>query len=68
MCIRDRDEPDGRSNLALAPDGQNLWIFGGTNGQKTLDDLWKFDIVAKKWERVDQKNTPEVNNYIIFVA
>lgn len=53
-----KDEPEGRSNLAMVSQGQNLWIFGGTNGQKTLDDLWKFDITAKKWNIIEQKNTP----------
>lgn len=47
-----KDEPEGRSNLAMVSEGQNLWIFGGTNGQKTLDDLWKFDLTAKKWSKV----------------
>lgn len=27
-----KEEPDGRSNLALAAEGKNIWIFGGTNG------------------------------------
>ena len=55
-----KDEPEGRSNLAMVTEGQCLWIFGGTNGQKTLDDLWKFDLNTKKWEKIEQKNTPEV--------
>lgn len=52
------DDPEGRSNLAMVAEGQNLWIFGGTNGQKTLDDMWKFDLTAKKWTKVEQKNIP----------
>lgn len=45
----------------MVTEGQALWIFGGTNGQKTLDDLWKFDLATKKWDKVEQKNTPEVS-------
>jgi hypothetical protein len=36
----------------MIAEGNNLWIFGGTNGQKTLDDLWKFDLTNNKWAKV----------------
>lgn len=36
----------------MVAEGQTLWIFGGTNGQKTLDDLWKFDLTQKSWTKV----------------
>ena len=42
-------QPQERSNLAMTIQGNSLWIFGGTNGQETLDDLWKFDLQLKKW-------------------
>lgn len=36
-----------------------LWIFGGTNGVKTLNDQWKFDLTTKKWIKIESKDTPE---------
>jgi UDP-N-acetylglucosamine:LPS N-acetylglucosamine transferase len=38
----------------------NLLIFGGSNGSKTLNDMWTFDLAAKKWTAIDNKSTPEV--------
>ena len=42
----------------MVAEGQALWIFGGTNGQKTLDDLWRFDLGKKIWQRCEQKHSP----------
>lgn len=36
----------------MVPDGDKIWLFGGTNGQKTLNDLWKFDIKTCSWDLV----------------
>jgi hypothetical protein len=30
----------------------NLWIFGGTNGKNTLNDMWKYDIKGKNWLKI----------------
>jgi hypothetical protein len=39
----------------------DAWIFGGTNGTHTLNDLWKFNIKSKVWWKVVPKNIiPEV--------
>jgi hypothetical protein len=38
----------------------NLLIFGGTNGVKTLNDMWNFNLTSKKWEKLDCIDTPEV--------
>ena len=35
-----------------------IWMFGGTNGNSTLNDMWKFDLAGKKWECVETKDTP----------
>lgn len=47
-----KDEPEGRSNLSMVGEGQNLYVFGGTNGEKTLNDLWKFNLTEKKWTKI----------------
>jgi hypothetical protein len=33
----------------------NLIIFGGTNGVKTLNDMWQFDLKVKKWDKIENK-------------
>ena len=45
-----------------------LWVFGGTNGTHTLNDMWKFDLANKQWKSVESKDTPEVifNNLIVL--
>ncbi len=44
------NEPEPRSNFSMVVDNDNLIIFGGTNGQNTLNDFWKFSLTQKKWE------------------
>lgn len=59
---RSEKEPQGRSNFSMVEYNQSLLIFGGTNGVKTLNDMWSFSLQEKKWSRVDSKDTPEVPN------
>lgn len=52
--------PEPRSNFAMTNDGENIWIFGGTNGIHTLNDFWKFDPAKNCWAKVEAENQPEV--------
>jgi N-acetylneuraminic acid mutarotase len=53
----DINEPGGREDASSWADGDgNLWIFGGVCDQRdastnrgTLNDLWRYNIAAKKW-------------------
>ena len=36
-----------------------LWIFGGTNGKHTLNDVWRFNIEDLKWKEIQSTNNPE---------
>ncbi len=56
----DREEPEGRSNCSMVELDGNLWVFGGTNGTHTLNNMWKFSLADKKWKAVESKDTPEV--------
>ena len=47
-----KDEPEARSNFNMVADGENLYIFGGTNGNHTLNDFWKFSLTSKKWSSI----------------
>ena len=40
-------EPTGRSNFAMVEEKGNLLIFGGTDGNHTLNDMWIFDTKSK---------------------
>ena len=39
----------------------NLYIFGGKDGELKYNDLWKFDISKKVWNKIEAKNSPGVN-------
>lgn len=45
-----KNSPQPRSNFSMVADGGYLYIFGGTNGEHTLNDFWKFHLTSKKWE------------------
>jgi len=40
-------------------------VFGGTNGIKTLNDLWRFDLKTKIWSEIKTDNPPEVKMAVI---
>ena len=37
------NEPQGRSDFDMVIHDGSIWLFGGSNGKITLNDLWKFD-------------------------
>lgn len=45
-------EPEARSSSAMVAFRDGLWVFGGSNGIKTISDLWKFDLKLNKWEKI----------------
>lgn len=45
----------------MVAEGGYLYVFGGTNGQNTLNDFWKFSLSSKRWELIKTENVPEVN-------
>jgi hypothetical protein len=42
----------------MVAEGGRLWVFGGSNGERTLDDMWQFDVGSAKWTKVKQTNAP----------
>ncbi len=69
--------PGSRYGAAEAVDGTgNLWMFGGGDGNPTLNDLWKYDPLTEEWTWVSgtnqlccqsgvygTKGTPSTSNY-----
>ena len=45
--------PQGRMSHASAIYKDALYTFGGFCGESKLNDLWKFDLLNKKWEKLD---------------
>ncbi len=45
-------EPEGRSDFDMIVHGGSIWLFGGSNGKLTLNDLWKFEPKEKKWTAI----------------
>lgn len=45
-----------------------LWLFGGSNGTHTLNDMWKFDLTSKQWSKLETKDTPDVGIFIIVAS
>jgi hypothetical protein len=41
--------PEARGNMGLVVYKDSILVFGGTNGVKTLNDMWKFDLKTKTW-------------------
>ena len=46
------DMPSGRSYHSLTAVGNKLYMFGGHDGEKTLDELWSYDVGEAKWDYI----------------
>ena len=48
----DGDAPGARSGHAMCIDDKNgtIYLFGGWDGQKNLDDFWQYDVHSAKWK------------------
>ena len=47
------DIPSGRSYHSLTAIGNKLYMFGGNDGERALDELWSFDVEKEKWEYIE---------------
>lgn len=36
----------------------SIWLLGGSNGIKTLNDMWKFNLSQNKWLKIECNNRP----------
>ncbi|TFY80985.1 hypothetical protein EWM64_g3025 [Hericium alpestre] len=50
------DVPSRRGGHAMCIDEQHghIYMFGGWDGQKSLDDLWVYDIETDRWRMISQ--------------
>ena len=54
------EEPEARSDFDMVVHDGCIWMFGGSNGKKTLNDLWKYQPKEGKWSKVENDEGPEV--------
>lgn len=43
----------GGHSMTIDPDGDALWLFGGTRPGTDLGDLWRFDLVTDTWTELE---------------
>jgi hypothetical protein len=59
----DGDAPSKRGGHAMCIDqGKRvIYLFGGWDGQKSLDDFWQYDIQEEKWKVLSHSTSSEKN-------
>lgn len=59
----DGDVPPARGGHAMCMDPVNemIYIFGGWNGEKSLDDFWVYSIKEDRWKVLSHSTTEEPN-------
>lgn len=69
----DRSVPVPRGSFGMDVDKGNIWLFGGTDGARQLNDLWCFNIATKVWTQVrsepeDPAKVPEPRRNLTLVV
>jgi len=59
----DNDVPPARGGHAMCMDPENemIYLFGGWNGEKSLDDFWVYSVKEDKWKVLSHSTTHEQN-------
>jgi muskelin len=59
----DGDVPSKRGGHAMCIDQGNrmIYLFGGWDGQKSLDDFWQYDIQEERWRVLSHSTSSEKN-------
>ncbi|KAF8971232.1 Muskelin N-terminus-domain-containing protein [Flammula alnicola] len=59
----DGDIPPARGGHAMCMDPVNemIYVFGGWNGEKSLDDFWVYSVKEDKWKVLSHSTTQEQN-------
>jgi tetratricopeptide (TPR) repeat protein len=53
--------PPARSEHTAVVHNDHMWVFGGTNGNRTLDDFWCLDLETMVWSEVVVADNPHKN-------
>jgi hypothetical protein len=68
---KETDGPVPRSSFGMDVANGDIWVFGGTDGTKQLNDLWCFNIGLKRWKLIqteDQSKVPEPRRNLTLAA
>lgn len=59
----DGDVPSERGGHAMTLDPENglIYLLGGWDGQKSLDDFWVYDVSAERWRVISHSTSLEKN-------
>jgi muskelin len=59
----DGDAPSKRGGHAMALDPENslIYLLGGWDGQKSLDDFWVYDMNAERWRVISHSTSLDKN-------
>lgn len=62
----DGDSPSKRGGHAMCidPDNGHIYLFGGWDGYKSLDDFWVYDIPTERWRVISHSTALEKNGPI----
>ncbi|KAG9309268.1 Muskelin N-terminus-domain-containing protein [Chiua virens] len=62
----DGDAPSKRGGHAMCidPDNGHIYLFGGWDGYKSLDDFWMYDIRSERWHVISHSAALEKNGPI----
>ncbi|KAH7925639.1 hypothetical protein BV22DRAFT_1119428 [Leucogyrophana mollusca] len=53
--------PRGGHAMCIDPDGGFIYLFGGWDGQRSLDDFWMYNIKAGRWRLLSPSTAAEKN-------
>jgi hypothetical protein len=58
--LETRETPAAREDhtWTLDPDTNTAWLFGGRDGGRAFDDLWRFDLDTDEWQRIAAADGP----------
>ncbi|KAF7428082.1 hypothetical protein PC9H_007301 [Pleurotus ostreatus] len=59
----DGDKPSARGGHAMCMDSDNgvIYLFGGWDGEKSLDDFWAYDVAQNRWKVLSTSTSADKN-------
>jgi hypothetical protein len=51
--MSDNSVPAPRSGCATATDGKSIYVFGGKDAEKRMNDMWEFSLSDFKYHKLE---------------
>ena len=69
MCLEGNVTPEPRDSHSCAKIKNNMYIFGGSNGDNPIGDMYAFNFTSKNWTKIIGKGqVPSAREGHSFVA